>query len=379
MSNPAREKLDLFRAAKLLLANVQNMEKMRKEGALAASPADRTCHSALVAEFREKVKGLHKKAILILDRATDMKDRRTLREAILREADRQPTSVFVRTSILGDVLENMKEIGDLAGEIEPHCLPISPDISLVFPEWIGGSALEGYLSGLPAPVRNNHPPAAFGRITNYHEAFGHGTEGDEFEAWGDGAKGKRMGAALRANQELRADIAAIAGSFRDTGNANAAKAWIAVRDLAALRQTHQFFRKNARFSTEPVNYANGHILRKVLAEIEEKGPSFRTLDDNALLAFVDDAWVRHRLTSYDYDLRKAMLPEAYSIALEAAEGKTATHDRLKRDDPQLFREALAYLDDCADALCLLCKVDAKQLRVKPAAASKRRRGPSPRP
>jgi len=305
----------------------------------AANAASRREHSALVAEFRTRTAALPSECrIAVIDRTTDMETPEAMMQAIWRMGGKAPALDRWKTETMW-----------MSGYNAPSCRFFAAEkIACVFPGHVGSDFLRESVHSPLAFGRNAPPRTTSARIIIYHEAFGHGTEPEVlFREAEDGWENRRR----RYNQELRADIAAVAGICRDEGNTGAARAWAAMRDCASMH-------------TLPIYpayvYANGPALRRVIAEIEGKGPSFRKLDDAALIGFINDAHARMEVDEAAMESRNDLLRTAYDV-LHGKGEKTA--------------DAMAYLNDCAQSLCLLCKVDAHQLWKTPAPG---KRGPAPK-
>lgn len=134
------------------------------------------------------------------------------------------------------------------------------------------------------------------RMTHYHEGFGHFTEPGE---WCSG---------LPANRELRADIAAMIGIIHDTGNMNAAKARIYLRDLSALRITSH----NGR---PPLAYIHGSHLREAFNIISGM-KNINALDDRGIVSETGKVFAAVRMTRHDIARESKTLTEAFRMAQE---------------------------------------------------------------
>ena len=356
MKHEMREKIDLFRASKLLLAGIDvqagpdDAERMR---GLAASlgvsvSSIRDGHSRMVAEIGEKLAGLDtENRIVILDRGRDLETPETLLQAF--------SGIFGEGAFLELAREHIGALFE-AGRAG-FCLPILEEkTAVVYPENLAGPDFDGILMGIPAPMRKDLPSfSAMNRLMLYHEALGHGTE-----------TGEEITGMLRANRELRADIAAIAGYMRDTGDAHAPAALIALRELSPLRAVHAAFGCGQWLSETPSIWANAPILREVVVLIGEKGPAFRNLDDAALFAFVKDTFEKLRISREEFIHRDQALLDAYVITEEATRGRTDKRDALAQNAPRCLADALAHINAAADALCFLCEVEPQQMRNSPA-------------
>ncbi|HAU29694.1 MAG TPA: hypothetical protein DCW68_06265 [Rhodospirillaceae bacterium] len=234
------------------------------------------------------------------------------------------------------------------GYNQPMC-EFFPDekISCIFPEKPEENTLtQIFFSQLDL---NDMLPSrkTWARMMMYHETFGHGTEPETLsretgEHWKDRCK--------RYNQEFRSDIAAVAGIIRDTKDFGAARAWAAMRDCSSMRNPPFF---------PAQTYANGSLLRQVVRIIEEKGNDFFTQDDTNLLKFINKTYAQLEISISAMDNRDNMLRMAHDILKNAQNGTVTPQTDENKD-------AMAYLNDCAESLSMLCKVDARQLWKMPA-------------
>jgi len=330
-------------------------------------------HSALVAEFREKTRNLDAgKTIVILDRTKDMETPEIMKQAILDAASEKMTGEQLKSFAVK--VERHKSL--LKRGEDASCCRLGgkdmPDVTVVFPQsiyWPGEDPRTiGDLGWIQIPLRDNVLQTnVVNRRALYHEAFGHGTESIKEENDSDLSNDT-----LIARGELRADIAGIAGICRDTGNTKAAQALIAVRDLHALGEIQQ----PGIEVTLP--HANGHILRHVLADIEAKMPAIRKMDDQSLLAFVNETYDKYK-DDVIHGRRWGTVQNAFCWLKEASKGKTGGRDFAREYNPKCYDKIMTFLEDCAESLCFLYEVEPGDLRKKLAPRKTKAAAPTPGP
>ena len=378
------KKRDMARTASLLFAGLRDLPENEEKSSIAracetfgvSSVTLRRRHAALLEKFsgRGRFGG---DVLLLSGRALSSRIElgKTLAKGILEQSEHEWIAeeeglvdmiVAQIRDDLGDSRTGKFEISRMAlnaflsraeGEDELSALAPLAEVILALPKLTAvcfGMGAEGALIsemfGLPAPLREGGLALMdTSTIALYHETLGHCTESLEIQAGAE--KGFR-----RAALELRADIAALAGSCRDEGESRMAKVLIAGRDLAALRKTFLEHENEFDFDVAPAVYAHGHILRNVLAEIEAEGDDFARKTDGELLEFVNASWARNLPTEDEYARRCDVIRHAVVLAVDAMNEGGRMGPCLAELNPDLHAEALHCLDEAMESLRFLCEV-----------------------
>jgi len=397
----ARKKLDPFLIGPLLLASGGRTDVAPglcggrlaavMDGEIAMAIA-RENHSALAHEFQKRARDIARdSAIIVLDRTRDLASREVFAARI---ADEYAQAFGGKSSGISeaaldriyDDIDDEDRGGGILNLLKNPETGLEKTVFLILPE--APSAHAGQMEILrfqhfPYPLRADIPATHndMARLTLYHEIHGHVVHwiaGDE----------KPVDA---ANDELRADIAAMCGTARDSGGTGAARILINRRDIVPLRESR--YAAALKFGGQgAAKYANGRELRTVLSAIEARlakpsdAKAFKNMDDVALIRFIDTAFEAVKLTPNEYDLRKRTLLDATCIALETrdpenrAHRKSPTMARLAQENPEALAAALDYLAHAADGLFALYDIpkDAIALFSPPQPPMKKRRGLSPK-
>jgi len=225
---------------------------------------------------------------------------------------------------------------------------------LVIPEMISLSLEENISDRILAPfsVCPLIPHEVFCRLSLHHEGSGHGTDENFIQHFRHDA----------ANDELRADIASLIGTIRDTGDFAAAKTCIFARDLAALRTT-AFEGKTTHDTTK---YAIGPELRRAFNRIS-KTPDIRNLCDRGIIALTDQVFSSLKFDKGSYSARQSALRNAWKLICDT---KNGSRDTLERLAPERLASATDILENCMEAHGFFFTPEAP--RPKPAT-------PAPRP
>ncbi len=224
---------------------------------------------------------------------------------------------------------------------EPGCEQLRPmhklpgEVFLIVPDPADAHLLAGFLAMDPARIRNCPllPRETLARIGIYHEGFGHGTEPEDLL---EGIEGHEI-----ANREMRADIAAMAGILRDGASMESAGAFIALRDISALRMAA------LHPETAPIAALRmgGSPLEKGLQALAALPASAITCDSQMVEA-IDCISTPLRLDANDFFRRLQTLSDAASLVKDDTRERMASCNLLAEGDPERLDRALAFLQSC---------------------------------
>jgi len=334
---------DIFRLAPLLLSG----------GNVPPAPdtitdADIAAHNALIDKFRQRIIPLQGASIVkIFNRAADLSSRTAMEAAFRRDL---PEGLVPEPFLMDITWENRA----------PYAfrLAFPPRHQVIFPERLGdpqNSCLFKGIENIGVPLRKGLISSiAIQHATLCHETLGHATE--------------NIAMPHAFDRELRADIAALCGIMKDTGDTRAAETLIALRQVIPLRRIHE---------TNPPDYehALGLLALSNIADYAT-GPGLkqawglvgacitRDTTDAGLIRMVDTLAGAGKTSQALTRERCRVLAAAYQMAREALSGEPSFHDRIAGENPELLAQANEYLFHCAEALVLLCEVEASELGLQ---------------
>ncbi|HAU28729.1 MAG TPA: hypothetical protein DCW68_01270 [Rhodospirillaceae bacterium] len=370
---------DVFRNVPILLSGLDAWSPEKMQTLLAAGNLPAREHSALLDEFQHKMHGLEsfgRSLVVVLGQSVHLASPKATGAAIKAGMAGFHGASPLMFGLADEVsktlheqgaFENVAGVGNYpmsanmifalenAGNVPlAQMIEQSPLVGIVFMDAACGNHYAAEMCVLHS-TKLQGPQAQImtARSILYHEAFGHGTE--SLDLMRGAEKGWRL-----ANRELRADIAAMAGLCRDTGSLDDASTLIAVRDLAALRKAHVGKTHQVDFETDPACHANGHVLRKVLKEIADRGQDFARMSDAKLVAFIDAAHARHALSATAFAKRKKIVRKAQALAAAF----------LREGAPPLVRtplekEAARFMQACVQSLRHLQDIPPPSPRKRP--------------
>ncbi|HAU29763.1 MAG TPA: hypothetical protein DCW68_06635 [Rhodospirillaceae bacterium] len=371
----ARGNLNLFSAAQRMLSGARKVVPANEDErimqfaeSVGISEGDvMKRHSSMVEVFRRKVQEFRQGgAIIIIDRGQDLKDRKTLQKTLATFLYASLKDEEIR-SFFSRIIEDAEDIQTMwNGRHGGHCMSYlhvngRDKLAVVFPPPMADVIGARHFFGLPEKMRPglfSHEETDLMRF--YHEVHGHCTQDKSVQGF------ISPPVEQKANFELRADMAAIAGIMRDTGNVSAARLRIAQRDLGLLRG----FYAGIHLTEGNAAYAHGSILRKTLTEIEAVGADFRNFSENRLVEFINVSFNRHKISADDLHHRMNVLSVAVKIAAEATKQQTTTVCRVKEYDRKTCIDSIAFLNQCADSLCCVFEVEPSRIwqKLEPTAA-----------
>jgi len=186
----------------------------------------------------------------------------------------------------------------------------------------------------------------YARITLYHEGFGHGTEPNWLL---DGFGGNNT-----TNQEMRADIASMAGILRDGASIKTAHAIIHLRNLSSLRQTAL----HADASQLTASRMGGNELKIALKDLEAT-PNLTSMPDTELVKTIDRIARPLMLDEPGFARRVQTLEDSLTLVRDTLNGEDETCMRLAEENPERLDRAISFLQDCMEAHALFLRPENK--------------------
>ena len=343
---------DFLKALPLLVAHVDDAaestadwQAKRLEALFSGIPLNEREqeHSALSWEFQNRVQHLFPKRIFIVINRTqdDLSSPKKIQDTLTKKyrthappGDSSRLNGKRAKSMFEGIRYPSCDMISRTDGMKQTCMVIYPrninsDPVIDFASWFNASAshLKSFI-----PVSGNE----FDRMNLHHETFGHGTE--PLESWSP------LPASKARDCEFRADIAAMAGILHDTGNRNAAKAWMFFRELYALRADFQ----NTSLNDDILLYAYSSQLRKAFTELE-KTPNIQSMDDVALVALINRVHAPLSITLQENRRHKTALSHARTIIRDATQGHDTTFHKLSRKNPEQLMDAVEILKNAMEA------------------------------
>ncbi|HAU29328.1 MAG TPA: hypothetical protein DCW68_04355 [Rhodospirillaceae bacterium] len=362
MKKPDLVKLEEFLSrTPVLLESVEHFpipfekESGRRMALLAGAPKNNTeiAHSRLSREFERRLNALSNGIVYIvldftrddvssLDPLTETVNRRYAEIAGKDNASKLTKRASLELQEGNSMFEACALFLDREDGFYPPCV-------LVVQKNLTPCIHETLASWFHVPVSRIAEPPPISRaeedlMTCHHEGTGHGT---------DPASWRRSSHYSRVNKELRADIAAMAGIIRDTGNKEAAKSCIFVRDLCLLRKASTL----SEITKSNLTYAIGEKLCKAF-KILQKDRYLRGAKDRELVSTVNSVFSRVAIDPYTFEEYENTIGNAISLVKDARDGCGDTLNRLAREYPTRLADSIKFLERCMEGYNFFIKPDA---------------------